>query len=422
MTDELPHHDEASEWFLLACLIHKPQLIRGIRSNLFYIPECVRVLLKMQAFMLEGRQSLTDPATFLHDLGRALEPHYHEPLGRAMDQLPSPENWPYWLEILVANWKARRLLAMTPKLSDASRELRSGNTVPVEKLRQELHEIETGSDGASVGRSIASLMNPVIDELERAHKSGGALIGIPTSLSNLDRATNGLQKGRFYIFAGRPGEGKSSLCMTLAYGASCAGKHVLYFSLEMPAEELAGRLLSSISRVVLGKFSRATASENDFSAVGRAALLLNKTTINVVDSVSNLQDIIHHAGVEASRGKADLVIVDYLQRVRIPNFKGNRNELVTEISNAMKDLAMSAAVPVVCAAQLNRSVTKDDREPHLADLRDSGALEQDADFVGLLHASGPADTKMLVAKNRSGETGTINFTFRREITRFEFPL
>lgn len=420
--EELPPHDETSEWMLICCLVHKPELIRGMSVSLFYVENCRRILLKMQQFVLEQNPSISDPALFLHELGRSLENHNYEPLFRSMDDLHSPENWPYWLKILEEHQTSRRLLSMSPRIYDASLELVRGNSGPLESLRSELKEISNDYSGPEGIKSVHSVIPGVIDQLEKDHKAGGCLQGITTGLTSLDRATNGLQDGRFYIFAGRPGEGKSSLLMTIAHGASNSGKKVLYFSLEMSAEELTSRLLASQSRVVLGRFSRATATQQDFDAVGRAMLPLRKTTINIVDSMSTLTAIVHAASVEIEKGRADLIVVDYIQRIRIPNFKSNRNELVTEISNAMKDLAMSSKVPVVAAAQLNRSVTKDDREPNLADLRDSGALEQDADFVGLLHSENQNETKMLVAKNRSGDTGVILFTFRREITRFDSPV
>jgi len=420
--EELPPHDPVAEWFLLCCLVHRPQLIKGIKPILFYIEECRRVILKMQQFLLEGRECVADPALFLHELGRALDTHYHEPLTRAFVQLPSPENWTYWLDILVAHWKARRLLQISPRISDASYQLQQGNSSPVESIRKELHEIDTESAGMSSGKKVGEMVRPVIDELEKQFSNQGVFPGLTTGLSNLDRATAGLQKGRFYIIAGRPGEGKSSMLLSLAAHVASLGKKVVYYSLEMPGEELTGRLISSMSRVVLGKFSRGTATQEDFERVSRASLEVKKLDLCIVDSMSGLQQIIHHAGVESARGLCDLIVVDYLQRIRIPGFRGNRNDLVTEISNAIKDIAMSANVPVLSAAQLNRSVTREDRHPNLSDLRDSGSLEQDADFVGLLHSENQNETRMLVAKNRSGDTGVITFTFRREITRFDSPV
>lgn len=420
--EELAPNDEAAEWNLLACLIHKPELIPGVRTELLYQENGRRALLKMQQFWLEKRGCLKSPELFEHELFKSLEGHCYEPLNRALNSMPPPDNWSFWLAGVEQCWKARRLLGLVPMITEAAGQLQNGNTDPLEGLRQKFGELENNSVGLISGRSMNELVPLLIDELDKLFKSNGALQGITTGLSNLNKVTNGLQDGRFYIFAGRPGEGKSSLLLQLTHAAADSGRPVVYFSLEMPAEELGLRLLASLSRVVTGKFARGTASEQDFERVSAATLVMKNLPVTIVDSTSALHDIISQANRMCSGGKTKMIVLDYLQRVRIPGYKQNRNELVTEVSNAMKDLAMSLKVPVIAAAQLNRSVTKENRPPNLADLRDSGSLEQDADFVGLLHSTSADQTQMCIAKNRSGEMGSLTFHFRREITRFETPL
>lgn len=416
---ELPPHDDKAEWFLLACLVHKPSLIPAVKIETLYVNECRRVLLKMQAFWLEKLECLGNPAEFLYELTRALENHYHEPLGRAMDALPSAENWSYWNDIVLTAWKARQLLTLPPLIADASVQLQVGNRAPMDMVRRRFNEIETAAGGAVKGTGMDALVPELVTELETLHASGGALTGLSTGFPKLDNITSGLQKGRFYIFAGRPGEGKSSLCMAMAHTAAFNGHPVVYFSLEMPAKELGLRLTASLSRVVTNRFARGTATEEDFDRTGAVLANMRQLPIRIIDTAHSLQDIISQAHQLKSRNQVDLAIVDYVGRIAIPNFKGNRNDLVTEISNAMKDLAMHLRIPVVCAAQLNRAVVKEDRKPNLSDIRDSGSLEQDADFVALMHALSPTKTDVLIAKNRSGDTGVVTLEFRREITRFE---
>jgi len=416
---DLPPHDDKAEWFLLACLVHRPSLIPAVRIEAFYVNECRRVLLKMQAFWLEKLECLNAPTEFEYELTRALESHYHEPLGRAIQELPSADNWSYWNDVVETAWKARQLLTLPPLITEASVQLQAGNRVPMDRVRRRFNEIETTAGGSVKGIGMDALVPQLVTELETLHQSGGALLGLSTGFQKLDNVTSGLQDGRFYIFAGRPGEGKSSLCMSIAHAVAFAGHPVVYFSLEMPAKELGLRLAACLSRVVTGRFSRGTATDRDFDATAKALLNMKPLPLRIVDTSSSLQDIVSQCHQLKSRNAVKLVIVDYIGRVRIPNFKGNRNDLVTEISNTMKDLAMSLMIPVIAAAQLNRASAKEDRLPGLMDLRDSGSLEQDADFVGLLHSKSKTETDMLVAKNRSGDTGKISFEFRREITRFE---
>ncbi len=155
---------------------------------------------------------------------------------------------------------------------------------------------------------------------------------------------------------------------------------------------------------------------------------MKELPFRIDDFSRSLSDIVMACHQAVAEG-AQLLIIDYLQKIVIPRFRHNRNELVTEISGAMKDIAMSLRVPVICCAQLNRESEKDNREPTLADLRDSGSVEQDADFVGLLHEPPrPRDTPeeewenrtdLIVAKNRGGARGRIAFEFRKEIFRFD---
>jgi replicative DNA helicase len=418
---QLPPHDEAAEWWLVACMVHKPELIGAIRTEIFYVETARRVLLKMQGIWLEKKECLKSYETFEHEICRGLAAYDLEPLNKAMNGLPSAENWSYWLGVVEDCWKARKVLGVKAEMTGVSDRLQRGDALGLDAVSKKIVELNTDSAGTAGGKSLKELAPELIGSLEKSHMLQGRLEGISTGFSNLDRATSGLQDCRFYIFAGRPGEGKSSFLGGLAHAATAAGHPVLYISLEMPAQELGLRMVASISRVVTGKFARGTATEEDFFKVSQSIVELKKLPLNILDSSPPLSEILKQCHQACERGTR-LIIVDYIQRVHIPNFRGNRNDLITEVSGAFKDLAMLRKIPVVAAAQLGRAVTREEREPNLADLRDSGSLEQDADFVGLLHSVDPYSSKMLVAKNRSGETGTISFTFKREFTRFECPL
>ncbi len=189
----------------------------------------------------------------------------------------------------------------------------------------------------------------------------------------------------------------------------------------MPAVELAGRIVQANSRVSLNVFGQGGATQDHFQRVQRGVLNVTKLPLTLFDDRSALSDIVAGATEAVRQQGAKLTVIDYLQRVTIPGFQENRTTLVTTISTTLKDLAMSLRVPVLAMAQLNRSNQKEGRKPTLADLRDSGSIEQDADFVGLLHQDedDPSSCELLVGKNRSGETGAISFAFQGAFTRFE---
>lgn len=413
MNDKLPPHDEPAEWYLLASAVNKPSIIPAIGSELFYVENARRVLLKMQEAWISKMECLKSPELFEHWLAKSLESHYFEPLINAMNSLPSGENWLYWKGQLADAYKARRLEQLKPKISEMSERVARGET-PNEVLL----EISKIAKLWQAGRaeSMETLGPKVIDELEgiwRGDKTLGALTGYKT----FDRLTGGLQKNRLYVIGARPGVGKSSLAMNVMLQASYRDTKGFLVSLEMSTSEIGRRLYACESRVSEQKFREKTVTENDFKSVMLAGERLKPLQFTIDDFSRSLSDIVmacHQAVAEGSK----LLIIDYLQKIIIPKFRHNRNELVTEISGAMKDIAMSLRVPVICCAQLNRESEKEEREPTLADLRDSGTIEQDADFVGLLHEK-KEQTDLIVAKNRGGERGRIAFYFRKEIFRFD---
>ncbi len=419
--DQLPPHDEPAEWYLLACAVNKPSIIPAIGSELFYIENARRCLLKMQEAWIAKLDCLKSPELFEHWLSKALENHYFEPLMRAVSSLPSVENWLYWKGQLADAYKARQLEQLKPMISETSGRVAKGET-PNEILL-EISKIAKLWQ-ATRAESMETLGPKVVEELDgiwRGDKSLGAVTGFKA----FDKITGGLQNNRLYVIGARPGVGKSSLAMNILLRAAFRDTKGFLISLEMSATEIGRRLYSCESRVSEQKFREKTATEYDFKLVTDAGERLRPLQFTIDDFSRSLADIVMACHQAVAEG-AKLVIIDYLQKIVIPKFRHNRNELVTEISGAMKDIAMSLRVPVICCAQLNRESEKESREPTLADLRDSGSVEQDADFVGLLHEvpEKPNEPKknqtdLIIAKNRGGERGRIGFEFRKELFRFD---
>lgn len=411
--DSLPPHDEKAEWFLLACAVNKPSIIPAIDSRLFYVENARRVLLKMQQAWSEKAECMESPDAFEHWIGKGLEPHYFEPLFHAISDLPSSSGWGYWRSRLEDTYRARALEKLKPKISEVSERVARGDSA--NDILLEITRI-ANQWRASKAESLDTLVPKVISEWEELWKEG-KYPGLVTGYIKFDKLTRGLQNNRLYIIGARPGKGKSTIAANLALRLAYRQTSVFFVTLEMSATEVTGRLVSCESKVSEEWFAERKASQRDFESVTGAMDRIRKLPLKIDDGVRGLADIVGACHRAASEG-AKVIFIDYLQKITVQNFRHNRNELVTQISGAMKDIAMSLRVPVVCCAQLNRESEKEEREPTLSDLRDSGSVEQDADFVGLLYEN-KDQTDLIVPKNRSGREGRIAFKFHKEIFRFD---
>ena len=270
--------------------------------------------------------------------------------------------------------------------------------------------------------------------VERLHEHKQLVTGVPSGFDDLDRLTAGLQPAELIILAGRPGMGKTALALNMAQHAALSpGKHgVAVFSLEMAKEQLVLRMLCAQARVDSAKVRGGFLSDRDFERLAIAAQQLGDAPIYIDDSpgLSVLE-----LRAKARRLKRDasvnlsMVIVDYLQLMRGLGQTDSREQEISQISRSLKNLAKELNVPVIALSQLNRQVEqRAERRPLLADLRESGAIEQDADVVAFVfreEAYHPENeevhgiAEVIVAKQRNGPIGSIKLTFRSEYTRFE---
>ena len=421
---DLPPHDEAAEWHLLACLAEKPSIIPAIDPETFYIV-AARDCYGAMNEAWRGRLFCTDtPETFLHHLRRRLTNDSYARLDAAAGELPSPETWPYWQSIVMDCHKARALEQLKPRITEISQAVARGGRP--DEILFEIQKISRLWHGSKT-KSVSELMPQVQEYLEYARVHQGRYPGVSTGFHNFDRLTCGLQNGKHYVFGGRPGHGKSSLISCMAIGLARRGVDVGIISLEMLGVEITGRMVSSESRVPLVYFTRGSAGDDQVQAAAATMAGINALPITIADELRTLPEIILAMHEQAAKG-VKVIFVDYLQKIIINKFRGNRNDLVTEISGTMKELSITLKLPVVSCAQLNRESERQEREPTMADLRDSGAIEQDADFVGLLHTRGKGPdpeydggelTDLIVGKNRSGENTRLAMAFRKNIFRFD---
>jgi replicative DNA helicase len=279
---------------------------------------------------------------------------------------------------------------------------------------------------------VREVLTRTIEHIETLYRKKEHVTGVPTGFADLDRLTAGLQKADFIIIAGRPSTGKTAFALNVVQQVAVeTGRAALVFSLEMSKEQLVQRLLCSEARVDSHRVRTGYLETGDWKRIGAAAGRLADAPL-FIDDTANLSVL--EARAKARRIRAEhgleLVVIDYLQLMQGRWRAENRQQEISEISRSLKALAKELEVPVVALSQLSRAVeARGDSLPRLSDLRESGALEQDADVIVFLHRPGlykenPADaeknlTDVIIGKQRNGPTDKIQLVFKPEYTRFE---
>jgi replicative DNA helicase len=302
----------------------------------------------------------------------------------------------------------------------------------VDRAEQRVFEIaEAGFRGRQGAVAVRTLLPQVIDQIDEWHSNPDMLRGLPTGFTDFDRLTGGLRPGDLVIIAGRPSMGKSTLAVNMAeYAAVHHGTRasVALFSLEMPSEQVITRMLSSIGGVPLSSLRSGRISDDDWVRITSATSQLSEAKIFIDETPALTPTELRARARRVKREHGlSLVVVDYLQLMQVPGTKENRATEIAEISRGLKVLAKELAVPVIALSQLNRAVEqREHKKPVMSDLRESGAIEQDADMILLIYREEVYDkntTKKGIAeidlvKHRNGEIGTFVLTFQGQFTRF----
>lgn len=281
-------------------------------------------------------------------------------------------------------------------------------------------------------RGVQELLHAVVDRIEEFQTAEGGVTGTRTGFTDLDRMTTGLQPQDLIIVAGRPSMGKTTFAMNIAeHVALESAKPVLVFSMEMPAEALIMRSISSLSRVDQTNIRRGNLSETDWHKINSAVTLLEtKSKLFIDDSPGLTPTEVRSRARRLARehGGLSLIVIDYLQLMRVPGMAENRTLEVSEISRSLKALAKELNVPVIALSQLNRGLeTRGDKRPVMADLRESGAIEQDADLIMFVYrdevyhkdTQDKGIAEIIIGKQRNGPIGTVRLAFNGKWTRFD---
>lgn len=278
---------------------------------------------------------------------------------------------------------------------------------------------------------ISSLLSKATDRLDELSRTKGAITGVSTGFSDFDLMTSGLQRGDMVVIAGRPSMGKTSFAMNIAeFAAIKQDKPVMVFSLEMPAEQLVLRMISSLGRIDQHKVRTGQLTDADWPRVTSAVSVLSESKMYIDDTagLTPMELRTRARRVARQHGGLSLILIDYLQLMTSNGSHDNRTNEISEISRALKSIAKEFNVPVIALSQLNRGLEqRTDKRPVMSDLRESGAIEQDADLIAFIyrdevyHEDSPhkGTAEIIIRKQRNGPIGDCRLTFLGQYTRFE---
>ena len=433
----LPHNLEAERSILGAILLDNHALniaVERLRSEDFFLPQHRQIFERMVE--LGEKQQAIDTITLMEDLSRrgGLEAAGGVAyLSQLADGLPRVTNVEHYARIVKEKAVLRSLIHSTAAIQEQA--LAAGDAADVILDRAESAIFQLAEDRVKAGLiGVKELVKEGYERLEKIFSEGRRITGLATGYTELDNQMAGLQPSELVILAARPSMGKTALALNIAENVALRQhKPVAIFSLEMSKESLLLRLLASEARVDAHKFRTGHLSQEDWrSKITPTLARLGEAPLWIDDSASAT---VLEMGAKARRLMRDrglaLVIIDYLQLI-VPtgiSRSSNRQEEVSGISRALKGLAKELKIPVVVLSQLTRAPEREERKPQLADLRESGAIEQDADVVLFINRPNfyksdlpeeeRAKAELIIAKQRNGPTGVLNFVFLARHTRFE---
>lgn len=338
------------------------------------------------------------------------------------EAVPSGANLQAYIGIVRDRYRSRRVAGFAVDLQALVREGKSRVDV-MEAFEEGVIKIRSLNESGSAEVNLTQTVGALVDRWEAAAR-GEPVDAVGTGFYDFDRMTGGLRPGQLCVVGARPGAGKTSFGLAIIAAAAFEAKvPTLFFSLEMGGEEILERLACIRARVDSEALRRGNASEEDLQRMAAATAEIVRSPLRVIDRATSLAHLCGLARGCRQRYGIRLIVIDYLGFIRCGGMKRNRYEEITEISNGLKSLAKELGLPIVALAQLNRDSDREDREPRLSDLRDSGSIEQDADIVGLLYPDPqqtgyPQQVRLIVAKHRAGRTGVVRLLFARKYTRF----
>ena len=438
----------AADDLLLRQAPHSPQAEQAVLGSMLIDPDCIKdVMDKLQPedFYLRANRDIFETIYHMFIYSRPIDgvtvagemerngvynDNTRDYLVQLMDVTPTSANVMEYVKIVLDKSLMRQVAAAAGSITAMVQEGNGDAGDMLESAEQKVYAIRRGRSAQNMV-TVSMVLQDVMNHLAELTASGGkTLPGLSTGLSAVDAKINGLNKSDLLLLAARPGMGKTSMALNVALSAAKeSGKTVAIFSLEMSREQLVTRLIASEGLVENTRLVTGNLRESDWQRIAEAASSLSRMDIRIDDN-----PLLTVADMNAKCRRLDdlgLVVIDYLQLMTSAGGKGysgeNRQQAVSDISRMLKIMAKELQVPVLCLSQLSRANEKrDDKRPMLSDLRESGAIEQDADIVLFLYRDDYYNSdsekrnvaECIVAKNRHGETGKVELRWMPEYTAF----
>ena len=409
------------------------KLCEELISEMFYNEANAKIFSVIKE--LHTKNISVDSTTVINELERRKELNNVggvEYITEIIDSAGSIYHLNEYIKIIFEKYILRNLISKSSDIIQECYDEKKPVDEIVESAERNILSVHNDKLGKEI-KNLQDILPEVQAEIEELAKKKTGITGVPTGFHDLDKKTRGLSKNQVIIIAGRPGAGKSTFALNIGLNAAIlAKKTVAFFSLEMGAEEIVKKMYSSVGRIDGNTIATGKLNNTDWKKFNEAQSELADTNFFIDDTAGITVGEIRRKcrRLKASDVGLDLIIVDYLQLISsTTKYSGNRVAEVSEISRDLKKLAMELEVPVIALAQLSRGTEQrkgDDRKPRLSDLRESGSIEQDADIVLFLYSEDyyenitntTSKIELLIAKHRNGETGSIDFVFEKNISKF----
>jgi len=431
-----PHSLEAEQSVLGALMLEETAWDRAaeIVSEADFYRRDHRLIFKAIAQLADEakpRDALTVAET-LNRMGELAEAGGMAYLGEIVKNTASATNVGAYAEIVRERSVLRQLIRVSYEISDSAYQPKGATSDDIldeaERKIFAIAEQQTKGDGP---QALRPLLAKAVNRIEQLFSSNDPLTGLSSGFTDLDEKTAGLQKGDLVIVAARPSMGKTTFAMNLVENVLMGGAPVLVFSMEMPAESLVMRTLSSLGRIDQTRVRSGKLQEEDWPRLTSTIAMLNEQKLFIDDTPSLSPTEVRARARRVARengGAIGLIMVDYLQLMRVPGLENNRVNEISEISRSLKALAKEMECPVIALSQLNRSLEqRPNKRPVMSDLRESGAIEQDADVIMFIYrdevynpeSQDKGTAEIIIGKQRNGPIGMLRLAFLGKYTRFE---
>lgn len=435
----MPHNVEAEQSVIGAMFLSKTALeksLENLTKETFYLDSHSKIFEVISDLVEDGKPvDITTVTAKLKDRKWLKKIGDVEYLTEVINSVPSARNINEYIKIVDERATLRRLIDEALKIADDSFDTSNNFNDVLDTAEKKIFNIAKNRKGTEF-RTIQDVLFKTQQDIEKLSKNKGEITGVATGFFDIDKVTSGLHQNELIILAARPAMGKTALALNIATNVAMNNKQtVAVFNMEMGAEQLATRMLSSVGQIEGNKLKTGRLEHNDWKRLNEGISRLGEARMYIDDTpgmtISEIRAKCRR--LASSDHGLSLIVIDYLQLIQgSAIYSGNRQQEVADISRSLKTLAMELNVPIIALSQLSRTAEtrgKEDRRPILSDLRESGSIEQDADIVAFLYREDYYDkevaidentskSEFIIAKHRNGPTTTIELIFKRNTSTF----